>query len=212
MISVGIDIQRLGLMVVAGQPKNTAEYIQASSRVGRSAAGPGLVLTVYNWARPRDLSHYEHFENYHATFYNQVEPLSVTPFAERALDRSLAGLMVSLVRLAAEDFNPNEKARAFDSDNGIVTEAIERVIERVEKVLRSQEPGDRVRERLRSLCDEWKHRKDRMPQLSYRKTGGETVELLQRAGSEEWDDFTCLFSLRDVDQTSPLLFDDAPIP
>jgi hypothetical protein len=101
MISVGVDIRRLGLMVVAGQPKTTAEYIQATSRVGRSQ--PGLVVSVYNWARPRDLSHYERFEHYHSTFYRHVEPTSVTPFASRALDRGLSALLVSLVRLASRE-------------------------------------------------------------------------------------------------------------
>ncbi len=98
MISVGVDVKRLGLMVVTGQPKTTAEYIQATSRVGRNA--PGLVCVVFNWARPRDLSHYEQFEHYHATFYQQVEALSVTPFAPRALDRGLSALLVSLRALA----------------------------------------------------------------------------------------------------------------
>jgi len=93
MISVGVDVGRLGLMVVASQPKATAGYIQATSRVGRSF--PGLVVTVYNWARPRDLSHYERFEHYHATFYQQVEALSVTPFSPRALDRGLTALLVA---------------------------------------------------------------------------------------------------------------------
>ena len=105
MISVGVDVKRLGLMVVTGQPKTTAEYIQATSRVGRSA--PGLVCVVFNWARPRDISHYEQFEHYHATFYQQVEALSVTPFAPRALDRGLATLLVSYVRLLGSEFNEN---------------------------------------------------------------------------------------------------------
>ena len=94
MVSVGVDVKRLGLMVVAGQPKSTSEYIQATSRVGRTF--PGLVCTVFNWARPRDLSHYERFEHYHATFYQHVEGLSVTPFAARALDRGLSAVLVAL--------------------------------------------------------------------------------------------------------------------
>ena len=77
MIAVGVDVPRLGVMVVANQPKSSAEYIQATSRIGRRA--PGLVFTVFNWARPRDLSHYETFEHFHATIYRQVEALSVTP-------------------------------------------------------------------------------------------------------------------------------------
>src|SRR5256885_10932957 len=97
------------MMLVAGQPKNTSEYIQATSRVGRSASGPGLVCTVYNWARPRGLSHYERFEHYHETFYKHVEALSVTPFSARALDRGLSGVMIALMRLLDERLNGNLK-------------------------------------------------------------------------------------------------------
>jgi hypothetical protein len=117
MISVGVDIERLGLMLVAGQPKNTSEYIQATSRVGRSSDGPGLVTTVFNWARPRDLSHYERFEHYHETFYKHVEALSVTPFSARALDRGLSGVMVALARLWDDHLNANMKAgEVLDAD------------------------------------------------------------------------------------------------
>ena len=71
MLQVGVDVTRLGLMMVVGQPKNTAEYIQASSRVGRDPERPGLVVTLGNWARPRDLAHFEQFRHYHETFYSQ---------------------------------------------------------------------------------------------------------------------------------------------
>lgn len=100
MISVGVDIERLGLMVVAGQPKTTSEYIQASSRVGRDKNRPGLVVTCFNVARPRDRSHYEHFVAYHESFYRFVEAQSVTPFAQRALQRGLTGALVAAVRLS----------------------------------------------------------------------------------------------------------------
>ena len=90
MVSVGVDVKRLGLMVVAGQPKTTAEYIQATSRVGPQPSR-AWSCTVFNWARPRDLSHYETFEHYHATFYKHVEALSVTPFSPGALSGAWRG-------------------------------------------------------------------------------------------------------------------------
>src|SRR5262249_49357206 len=130
MISVGVDVPRLGLMVVAGQPKTTAEYIQATSRVGRKH--PGLVCTVFNWARPRDLSPYETFEHYHSTFYKHVEALSVTPFSAGATARGLAALLVALVRQPGIEFNSNDKAMLMATQRGhrYVADAIEALTRR----------------------------------------------------------------------------------
>ena len=115
MLSVGVDIDRLGLMVVSGQPKTSAEYIQATSRVGR--VHPGLVVDVFNWIRPRDTSHYERFRHYHDTFYRHVEATSVTPFSARARDRALPAVLASYVRLAEESSASESAARDFRKDS-----------------------------------------------------------------------------------------------
>jgi hypothetical protein len=106
MISVGLDIPRLGLMVVFGQPKTHAEYIQATSRVGRDDQRPGLVVTLLNIHKPRDRSHYERFRHYHETFYRSVEVASVTPFSARALDRGFAGALMGLARHVEPELTP----------------------------------------------------------------------------------------------------------
>ena len=108
MISVGLDIPRLGLMVVLGQPKTHAEYIQATSRVGRADNRPGLVVTLLNIHKPRDRSHYERFRHYHNTFYRSVEVGSITPFSARALDRGFSGALVGLARHCQHELTPAE--------------------------------------------------------------------------------------------------------
>lgn len=97
MLSVGVDIPRLGLMLVYGQPKGIAEYIQATSRVGRGDVA-GLIISVLNSAKARDRSHFETFQTWHSTLYRDVEATSVTPFASRARDRALHAVLVATVR------------------------------------------------------------------------------------------------------------------
>lgn len=215
MISVGVDVSRLGLMVVTGQPKATAEYIQATSRVGR--ASPGLVVTVLHWARPRDLSHFETFEHYHSTFYKQVEPLSVTPFSPGAIDRGLAGLLVSLVRLGGTEFNGNEGAFRMSAANPMVQQAIETIARRAELVGDGTAVGDKCRDQLKSKADHWQAQAQNVEggrRLHYQRTAGmgsardTAIPLLGHAGTEMRHAFTCLNSLRDVEPTVPFVLID----
>lgn len=113
MIAVGMDVDRLGLMVVTGQPKQNSEYIQATSRIGR--AFPGLVVTIYNPYRPRDLSHYENFTGYHSQLYRFVEGTTATPFSARARDRVLHALVISAIRLKYPEFAANDTAANIDN-------------------------------------------------------------------------------------------------
>lgn len=210
MISVGVDVPRLGLMVMGGQPKTTAEYIQATSRVGRKF--PGLVCTVFNWARPRDLSHYETFEHYHSTFYKHVEALSVTPFSAGATARGLAALLVSLVRQPGFEFNSNDKAMlmATQRDHQYVSNAIEAITRRAE-LIAGPDAAEEVKQQLKRKMDLWQKRAQRMAQgnqLGYEtKRDGVTVGLLRKPSIEPWDEFTCLNSLRDVEPTANLILD-----
>jgi len=134
MISVGVDVSRLGMMVVVGQPKTTAEYIQASSRVGRDfVKAPGVVFTLSNWARPRDLSHWEQFEHYHDTFYRNVEAQSVTPFAPRALDRGATGVLVSLLRGEVDEWASDRGVTKITAGDPRLVEAVQALAKRADQ-------------------------------------------------------------------------------
>lgn len=214
MISVGVDVPRLGLMVVEGQPKYTSEYIQATSRIGRRY--PGLVVTVYNWARPRDLSHYERFEHYHATLYQQVEALSVTPFSPRAIDRGLTALLVSFLRLYGFDFNSNESAAQLKRDHPFVQTAIEEISRRAGLVTGNVQVEQDVRAELTSRIDHWLARAAKLAaggaKLGYRGKGdSRTLPLLENPGRGGWDLFTCLTSLRDVEPSVNLILNNYEI-
>jgi ATP-dependent helicase YprA (DUF1998 family) len=130
MISVGLDILRLGLMLVQGQPKTAAEYIQATSRVGRDPERPGLVVTVLNLHKPRDRAHYEQFGQYHRTFYRAVEATSVTPWAARALDRALAAVVIAIARHLDPDLTPENAVTELANRTEIRTRVREAILDR----------------------------------------------------------------------------------
>lgn len=160
MISVGLDITRLGLMVVHGQPKMSAEYIQATSRVGRDSDRPGLVVTVFNIHRPRDRSHYERFACYHESFYRSVEATSVTPFSPRALDRGLAGTLVALARQGHLPMTAPKSATDILTQRMKLDFVVEKLSERAKthdwlSSAEAEALRQSVRERSIDLLDEW---------------------------------------------------------
>ncbi|MFD1321654.1 DISARM system helicase DrmA [Micromonospora sonneratiae] len=199
MIAVGVDVSRLGVMVVANQPKSTAEYIQATSRVGRAA--PGLVFTVYHWARPRDLSHYEKFDHFHANVYRHVEALSVTPFAERAIDRGLTGVLVALVRDLEAGYNGNLRAQDFDRHSQLADHVV-RFLKRRSSVAADNATRNRVEDELEARLDLWaRERSVSARRLAYDKPyrSDDIVGLLHRPEEGRWRQTTCPSSLRDVE-------------
>ncbi|MFI5802205.1 DISARM system helicase DrmA [Streptomyces sp. NPDC051561] len=207
MLQVGVDVSRFGLMVVTGQPKQTAEYIQASSRVGRDANRPGLVVTLYNWTRPRDLAHFEDFDNYHATFYRRVEALSVTPFARRSLDRTAAAAWIAAVRNTVEDHSRNADAFDVDLHGPEVADVTARFLDRAETVAGARARGY-LSERIETLKDRWETEKESHARLGYETgkwNGQQLVGLLKRAGSGSWDELTVAQSMRETENEINLL-------
>jgi hypothetical protein len=210
MLSVGVDITRLGLMVVNGQPKSTAEYIQATSRVGR--AFPGLVCTVLTWARPRDLSHYETFEHYHSTFYKHVEAQSITPFAPRAMDRGLTGVMTSLMRLTSFELNPNTGAQEMNSptrDEAIVARRI--LTDRAWQVSELAQIRDRAANMTLDRLDKWANEANQGGRILGYERGrdGQTAPLLEKPSANPWGPFTVPMSMREVEPGVRLVMDTA---
>ncbi|MFJ4696516.1 DISARM system helicase DrmA [Streptomyces sp. NPDC088766] len=171
MLQVGVDVTRLGLMLVVGQPKNTAEYIQASSRVGRAADRPGLVLALGNWARPRDLAHFEQFRHYHETFYAQVEALSVTPFSVTSLERGLDGVLVSAARVLqaakagpGQGLSPEDGAARIEAEQHFAGELIDALVRRIARA-GDEDAANRARLRLENRLDQWGKRRKHLVEL-----------------------------------------------
>ena len=215
MISVGLDITRLGLMVVLGQTKTASEYIQSTSRVGRDDKRPGLVITLLNLHRPRDRSHYERFQAWHNTFYRAVEATSVTPFSPRALDRGLPGVTVALARLSQSELTPPlgaGKITAHRSKLDFVAETISRRAEKHHTNLDNQQSEElrlKVKKTVIDLLDDWSYIADEQTEgLQYQREVGQAPPLLFTPLDPELkkqpsraQKFKAQRSLRDVEPT-----------
>ena len=225
MISVGLDISRLGLMVVLNQPKSAAEYIQATSRVGRqldkdpARNKPGLVLVLLNPNRPRDRSHYELFPFWHQTFYRHVEATSCTPFASRALDRGLPGVVVAMARHLHPALTPPSGAMAAEGLQQVQDTIAETISQRcmdagaADEALGEHQP-QLVAAQVRGLLQEWwKLTQARESTFQYwtHEPGGKGGGLLHtpldedpRYSSDGYKHFRTNWSLRDVEPAVPI--------
>ncbi|MCZ8135519.1 MAG: hypothetical protein O9266_04380 [Porphyrobacter sp.] len=204
IISVGVDIERLGMMMVNGQPKLSAEYIQATSRVGRGAV-PGLVLAAYSPSKPRDRSHYESFRDYHERFYSFVEPTSVTPGALPAIERGLHAALVTVVRHGTR-LRRNAAANQFDPAEEAVATVIERLKERLLRAYdgpREGEERDRISRKLAEKVSEWADWASSVEGLQYTfASRQQRPHLLVRYGNRKVDraGWHTLQSMRHVDK------------
>ena len=203
MLSVGVDVSRLALMLVNGQPKSTSEYIQATSRVGRSSV-PGLVVTMLSVIRPRDRSHYEDFIPYHSALYRRVEPTSVTPFSLPSRERALHAALVVAVRHGA-GLSAADAAGDFDPGRDDIRKIIVRLKERVSKVDPLEAP-DTVRH-LDRRVREWSERaaaaRASSESLWYNGVKQQR-SLLENFGPVPSPPWATLHSMRKVDGQCPI--------
>ena len=199
MISVGLDVSRLGVMVIAGQPKETSEYIQASSRIGRGDA-KGMVFVMYGTQRPRDRSHYESFKNYHASFYQHVEPSSITAFCPQVRDRAMAGTVIGMYR------SDQSSDHGYNSPPNDAIEHIKQIVSDRVGIVDPSEVEDACKQ-IDELVDHWNaYDHDRWQELNVdRIRMQDSIPLIYPRGIEplpSWGKagFAIPTSMRSVDQ------------
>ncbi|MEH6800036.1 MAG: helicase-related protein [Halopseudomonas sabulinigri] len=176
MVSVGVDISRLGLMLVNGQPKTIAEYIQSTSRVGRGQVS-GLVVSVLNNAKARDRSHFETFCSWHGTLYRDVEATSVTPFASRARDRALHAALVAAVRHLVPGMLDSPQMGDDEEDKAMLL--IDLIVERAKRI----DPEETaVQKELERYLDKWRARSPKVYWSDY-KGGASLLQSAERAAA-----------------------------
>ncbi len=208
MLQVGVDVPRLGLMVVTGQPKNTAEYIQVTSRIGRDRRRPGLVVTIYQWSRPRDLAHLESFGYGHATFGLRIEGLTTTPFSDRALDRGLTGVLVTAMRHSGTAALPNTAAHTIPLTGPAVTGLLDGVQHRAEQVTHDTGQALAARQQLQHRLDSWHGLRKTVAtgRLGYQEAA-DVTGLLRDPDAGPWGLWSVPNSLREVEAEITLQLD-----
>lgn len=214
MISVGIDVARLNVMLLVGQPKLTSEYIQASSRVGRSF--PGVAFTMYDASKSRDRSHFEQFKQYHESFYRYVEPTGATPFSKPARDRSLKALLVAMIR------NAEESLRAESAASSFTVAQYEDIIEKIKNYIVARSisittrlnpdmlnDGKIIEDEIDEFFREWEDALSAYApgNFSYgekymiRHPDADHGRLLKAYGTDDHNGFDAMTSMRNVDST-----------
>ena len=208
MIAVGMDVDRLGLMTVMGQPKLNSEYIQATSRIGRRH--PGLVFTVYNPYRPRDLSHYENFTGYHSQLYRYVEGTTATPFSARARDRFIHAIIIAVLRMKYPNMATNPEKITELSDEEL-NEFIKTIEERIELI--NPRGKDEAMREINIFISNWK-RIAGNKKMKYSGEADASTEVLM-VGFEEKNKLghskSTLNSMREVESGSELYYDEGVI-
>ena len=189
MVSVGLDVTRLALMVVNGQPMTTAEYIQATSRVGRAKV-PGLVFVNYYRHQARSLSHYESFHPYHESFYRFVEPSSVTPYTYQVRSRALHAALVIALRHVCDDLHHNTSAGNFDQNSPAVRAVVDNFKERCERAASKTGQDRDTVDHIERLVAQWHDKaqscKNNRRQLEY------------QTGDDEWNSDRLLYTHGDL--------------
>ncbi len=215
MVSVGLDVARLALMIVNGQPLTTAEYIQATSRVGRADV-PGLVVANYYRHQARSLSHYESFRPYHESFYRFVEPSSVTPFTYQVRSRALHAALVIAMRHSIPDLKDNNSAGQFDRELPGVRTVLLELKRRCGRAVAEFDQAQGIESHLEHLANQWDgeaHRcKEERRQLSYQVQNNvrNADRLLYTHGDPRPGLWATLHSMRNVEGSGSLKIHDWP--
>ncbi|MDP2364321.1 MAG: helicase-related protein, partial [Ignavibacteria bacterium] len=201
MISVGLDVQRLGVMLVNGMPRNIAEYIQSTSRVARK--NKGVIFTLFNPDNSRDLSYFEHFVSFHQKFYKEIEPLSLTPFTENTLDRILLTSIVTYFRHKLGNYS-NDAVKNLDKE--LIQKEFKDLLAKHEGITENEKTN--FRRKIEQLLNYWESKikaaKDANYNLKFNSNKSEESFLKTREQTNNNEELITMQSVRNVDPSTKI--------